>query len=111
GFSPASVLIVGHQADEVDSIPESFQVVASPPLLKHPCAEGSLARMSGRVGNNVDLNLQVLLVEGVSDFLYERGEAIAIGPHDIFDVEICAVVAVLFALAKEGSDQRVLSFC
>ena len=52
----------------------------------------------------------MLLVQSVGGLLYERGEAVAVGPHDVFDVEVDAVVAVVLALAEEGSDHLVLSF-
>ena len=66
--------------------------------------------MAGSAGADVDLDLQVLLMEGAGDFLDEGGEAVAVGPHDVFDVEVDAIVAIFFALTEEGSDEGVLSF-
>ena len=65
GDGPASTLVVGHEADEVDGFGESFEIVAAAPLLEDPGAEGCFAGMAGSVGDDVDLDLQVLLVEGV----------------------------------------------
>ena len=101
-------LVVGHEADEIDGFGEGFEVVAAAPLGEDPGAEAGFAGMAGSVGNDVDLDLQVLLVQGVGDLLDEGGEAVAVGPHDVFDVEVDAVVAVLAALAEQGLDHGVL---
>jgi hypothetical protein len=52
--------------------------------------------------------LQVLLVQGIGDLLDERREAVAVGPQDVLDIKVDAVVAILFGLADEGSDECVL---
>ena len=63
---PARVLVVGHQAEQVDGFGQLGDVVSTAPVGVDPLGEAALTRrVAGRVGNGGDAELQAGLVQRV----------------------------------------------
>jgi hypothetical protein len=96
------VLVVGHEAEKINSVRDGFEIESAAPVLINPGGESGFAGRAGRVGNGGDRELQVFLVKGVGSFADEIGESIAVGPVDILEVQLEADIAVVLTCADHG---------
>src|SRR5581483_12515570 len=102
GSSPARVLVVGHQANQIDRLSKGFQVISAAPVLVEPRRKSGFARCSGRVRHGRDRDLQVLLMKGGGRLSDHCGQRIAVSPVDVLKIKLKAFVAILFAGTKKG---------
>src|SRR5207248_281087 len=102
GHSPHSVLVVGHQTKKIHGLRYGFKVVSAPPILVDPGREPGFPWMSRRVGDRRDGKLEIFLVKPDRRFAHKIRECVAVGPADVFEVQLEADVAILFARADQG---------
>lgn len=95
------MLVVSHQANEIDSWSKRFQIIGALPVFIEPRIETCFARRARSVRHRSDADLQILRVQSAGRFLNHGRKQIAVGPVDIFKVELKTGVAVLFARVDE----------
>jgi hypothetical protein len=99
GRRPVGVLVVCHEAEQIDGLAEGFEVKDTTPVGEDPFAEWRVAGVAGGIGDDRDLKLKMLLVKGVGDSFDRGGERVTIGPTDVLEVELEAVVAIFLQAA------------
>jgi hypothetical protein len=93
------VLIVGHQAKQVDVFRDGRDVVCAAPVCVNPFREPARAGEAGSIGHRGDGQLQTGFVQRFGGGFYHVGQSVAVDPIDILEIELESGVAVQFAFA------------
>ena len=99
---PARVLVVGHQAEQVDRFRQRFNVVGSAPVRVNPLGEPTRTGEAGRIRNRGDCQLQPGLVQRVGRDLNDGRQQIAVCPVNVLEVKLKPGIPVQLALPDHG---------
>ncbi len=104
GRRVARVLVVSHEAQEIDSGADAFEVVSRAPIGEDPLGKAAFAGVSGRVRHGGDGKLQPGFMHGLRGFGDQNGEGIAVGLDDVFEIELKADIALLPRFGGDGGN-------